>query len=406
MLKKMFDGHKKLIVRAAAALCAVCVFALSVCVAPFETVSASNFDNDSKVKGYQDQIKKLDEQMKQLNASIASSKKDLASVQKDKENYDKLVASYMEKIDLTNALIEEKRLSIEQKNGEIDGKQTDYENKFELFKLRLRVTHEEGSASYLEMLLGSESIADFLARVDRVGAMIEYDKKIMNTLKSEKADLEDIRTSLEAEKAELEKLAAELASDEEEMQKKADEAQQMINKLQSDIATSQAYQEQNEKLRAQFLEELEKRVKELEEEQKRRNSKYVGGEMMWPVPLDYTLVTSGCVWRTSPITGRAEFHNGIDIPAKLGTPVYAANAGTVVIATSHWSYGNYIMIDHGGGIFTLYAHNSQLLVKVGDTVKKGQTIAKVGSTGSSTGNHCHFSVRKDGQYIDPMQYFK
>ena len=368
--------------------------------------AASNCSGDSKVKGYEDQIKKADANIAALKNQIASSKQDLASAQADKEAYDKLVASYMEKISVTNDLIAELETSISEKTDEINGKQTDYEKKYELFKLRLRVTHEEGQASYLEMLLGAEDIADFLSRVDRVGSMLEYDNKIMNTLKDEKADLEEIRATLEIQKKEQETLKAQLAADEADMQKKSEEAQARIDQLKSDIATSQAYQAQNEKLREEFEAQLEARIKELEEEQKKKNSKYVGGTLQWPVPLDYTKVTSGFAWRTSPITGRKELHNGIDIPAPLGTSVYAANTGTVVIATWHYSYGNYIMIDHGGGIMTLYAHNSQLLVSVGDKVKKGQVIAKVGSTGDSTGNHCHFSVRKNGAFIDPMQYFK
>ena len=368
--------------------------------------AASNFSSDSKVKGYEDQIKKADANIAALKNQIASSKQDLASAQADKEAYDKLVASYMEKISVTNDLIAELETSISEKTDEINGKQTDYEKKYELFKLRLRVTHEEGQASYLEMLLGAEDIADFLSRVDRVGSMLEYDNKIMNTLKDEKADLEEIRATLEIQKKEQEALKAQLAADEADMQKKSEEAQARIDQLKSDIATSQAYQAQNEKLREEFEAQLEARIKELEEEQRKKNSKYVGGTLQWPVPLDYTKVTSGFAWRTSPITGRKELHNGIDIPAPLGTSVYAANTGTVVIATWHYSYGNYIMIDHGGGIMTLYAHNSQLLVSVGDKVKKGQVIAKVGSTGDSTGNHCHFSVRKNGAFIDPMQYFK
>ena len=368
--------------------------------------AASNFSGDSKVKGYEDQIKKADANIAALKNQIASSKQDLASAQADKEAYDKLVASYMEKISVTNDLIAELETSISEKTDEINGKQTDYEKKYELFKLRLRVTHEEGQASYLEMLLGAEDIADFLSRVDRVGSMLEYDNKIMNTLKDEKADLEEIRATLEIQKKEQETLKAQLAADEADMQKKSEEAQARIDQLKSDIATSQAYQAQNEKLREEFEAQLEARIKELEEEQKKKNSKYVGGTLQWPVPLDYTKVTSGFAWRTSPITGRKELHNGIDIPAPLGTSVYAANTGTVVIATWHYSYGNYIMIDHGGGIMTLYAHNSQLLVSVGDKVKKGQVIAKVSSTGDSKSNKNQFSVRKNGAFIDTMQYFK
>ena len=398
---------KHLAAKCIAAALSVVITAGAVTYNSGEALSAaSNFSGDSKVKGYEDQIKKADANIAALKNQIASSKQDLASAQADKEAYDKLVASYMEKISVTNDLIAELETSISEKTDEINGKQTDYEKKYELFKLRLRVTHEEGQASYLEMLLGAEDIADFLSRVDRVGSMLEYDNKIMNTLKDEKADLEEIRATLEIQKKEQETLKAQLAADEADMQKKSEEAQARIDQLKSDIATSQAYQAQNEKLREEFEAQLEARIKELEEEQKKKNSKYVGGTLQWPVPLDYTKVTSGFAWRTSPITGRKELHNGIDIPAPLGTSVYAANTGTVVIATWHYSYGNYIMIDHGGGIMTLYAHNSQLLVSVGDTVTKGQVIAKVGSTGDSTGNHCHFSVRKNGAFIDPTQYFK
>ena len=400
MMKK-----KHLAAKCIAAALSVVITAGAVTYNANEALSAaSNFSGDSKVKGYEDQIKKADANIAALKNQIASSKQDLASAQADKEAYDKLVA--MEKIAVTNDLIAELEASIAEKTNEISGKQSDYEQKYELFKLRLRVTHEEGQASYLEMLLGAEDIADFLSRVDRVGSMLEYDNKIMNTLKDEKADLEEIRATLEIQKKEQETLKAQLAADEADMQKKSEEAQARIDQLKSDIATSQAYQAQNEKLREEFEAQLEARIKELEEEQKKKNSKYVGGELQWPVPLDYTKVTSGYTWRTSPITGRKELHNGIDIPAPLGTSVYAANTGTVVIATWHYSYGNYIMIDHGGGIMTLYAHNSQLLVSVGDKVKKGQVIAKVGSTGDSTGNHCHFSVRNNGSFIDPMQYFK
>ena len=196
-------------------------------------LAASNFSGDSKVKGYEEQIKKADANIAALKNQIASSKQDLASAQADKEAYDKLVASYMEKIAVTNDLIAELEASIAEKTNEISGKQSDYEQKYELFKLRLRVTHEEGQASYLEMLLGAEDIADFLSRIDRVGSMLEYDNKIMNTLKDEKADLEEIRATLEIQKKEQETLKAQLAADEADMQKKSEEAQARIDQLKS-----------------------------------------------------------------------------------------------------------------------------------------------------------------------------
>ena len=124
---------------------------------------------------------------------------------------------------------------------------------------------------------------------------------------------------------------------------------------------------------------------------------------MWPVPGNYR-VSSGYVDRTSPIFGTAEFHTGIDIPANYGTSVVAAADGVVITAGWVNGYGNTVMISHGSGLVTLYGHNSSLVVSKGDSVKKGQTIAKVGSTGYSTGNHCHFEVRKDGDHVDPNIY--
>ena len=115
-------------------------------------------------------------------------------------------------------------------------------------------------------------------------------------------------------------------------------------------------------------------------------------------------VSSYFGWRTSPLTGKPEYHNGVDIPAAYGSAIYAADGGTVLISERHYSYGNYIVIDHGNGLSTLYAHNTKNLVKVGDVVDKGQQIATCGSTGDSSGNHCHFSVRVDGSPVNPMNY--
>ena len=126
--------------------------------------------------------------------------------------------------------------------------------------------------------------------------------------------------------------------------------------------------------------------------------------MLWPLPIRGTL-TSSYSNRISPITGRAEFHLGQDIAAPAGTAVYAANAGKVITAQYQRSYGNVVIIDHGGGVSTIYAHNSSLAVSAGQNVTRGQTIARVGSTGDSTGNHLHFEVRKNGRAVNPMQYF-
>ncbi|MDO4394294.1 MAG: M23 family metallopeptidase, partial [Bacillota bacterium] len=129
------------------------------------------------------------------------------------------------------------------------------------------------------------------------------------------------------------------------------------------------------------------------------------GIMCWPAP-SYTRISCPFGWRKHPITKRKNYHGGVDLASPGGSPILAADSGTVIIAQYHYSYGNYVVIDHGGGIATLYGHSRKLLVKRGQKVSKGQKIALVGTTGSSTGNHLHFEVRKNGARINPMPYIK
>ncbi|MCI8387236.1 MAG: peptidoglycan DD-metalloendopeptidase family protein [Clostridiales bacterium] len=385
----------------------LCTAAVAMCVipagGPLSDPVAAATATDSKVQSYEDRIKQIEKDMSALKNNIASSQQNIEAMQQEKQNLDSEIKLMLDKIELTNELIAELERSIEEKTEQIGEKQTLYEEKYELFKERLRVTHEEGEANYLQMIFGAESLSDFLVRIDRIGAMLEYDTMIMNSLTTEKSDLEDARADLAEKKAAQEVYAAQLKQDKADLDKKSAEAAAYISKMQQNTAAYQAQMAKDEKEKEKLLDDIEKRLKELEAQ---NNAKYVGGELMWPVSTKYTRVSSECEWRTSPITGKKEFHNGLDIPADFGADVYAANSGTVITATYHWSYGNYVMIDHGGGIVTLYAHNSKLLVKVGDKVTRGQVIAKVGSTGSSTGNHCHFSVYEKGNIVNPRKYFQ
>ncbi len=358
---------------------------------------------DSKVQSYEERLAQIEKDMKNLQSKITTGAKDITAAIAEKQAIDSEVSLLLEKIDVTSELIAELEGQISDKENEITDKQAAYDRKYELFKERLRVTREEGQASYLQMLLGSESLSDFLSRVDRIGAMLEYDSRIMNQLTSERDDLTSAKEDYQAKRAVTVDYYAQLEKAKKQAEAKASEADAYLKKLQKDKASNEALEAENEKLRKELEAELEKYLKELEAKQ---NSKFVGGTFMWPVPLDYTYVSSPCGWRASPFTGAQEYHNGTDIPCPTGTDIYASNAGTVITATSHWSYGNYVMIDHGGGYVTLYAHNSRLLVKVGDKVTKGQVIAKAGSTGSSTAPHCHFTMYKSGVVIDPMQFFK
>lgn len=373
-----------------------------VCVpSAAHTVSASKL-TDSKVQSYESQIAAIEAQMASLKTKMTNASSNIEKTIAEKEALDREITLLIQKVDLTSAIITELNASIDQKNSEITDKETAYANKYALFKERLRVSREDGQAGYLEMLFGATSLSDFLSRIDRIGVMLEYDVRIMNELQTDKTNLESARALYNTQKSEQESYLADLRADEAELEKKRQQAESYLTRLEGDRDNYIALYEKNLAAEEQLQKELQAYLKELEAKQ---NNKYVGGEFMWPVPQTYVRVSSEYGGRTSPITGKYEFHNGIDIPAAYGTDIYASNDGTVTIATNHWSYGNYIMIDHGGGYATLYAHCSKLLVKKGDKVKKGQVIAKVGSTGYSTGNHLHFSMYEKSAHTDPRKWF-
>lgn len=367
-----------------------------------EPVTAAKL-SDARSQELEDQIAALNKQMNNLQSQISDAKDDISKAIADKQRLDSEMNLLIQRIELTNQLIAELDGSIAEKNGEIADRELAYQEKYELFKERLRVTREDGQASYIEMLFGAESLSDFLSRIDRIGTMLEYDTKIMEQLKSEKSDLETARADYQMKKQVQEEYLAQLKVDEANLEKKRNDAASFLTRLQKNQATYLAMLERMDEEEQKLQATLQAYLKELQEKE---NSKFVGGKWLWPVPTSFTRVSSTYGGRTSPITGKWEFHNGIDIPASYGTDIYASLSGTVTIATYHWSYGNYIMVDHGGGYATLYAHCSKLLVSKGDKVKRGDVIAKIGSTGSSTGNHLHFSLYENSAHTDPMKFFK
>ncbi|MBQ4055462.1 MAG: M23 family metallopeptidase, partial [Clostridia bacterium] len=214
--------------------------------------------------------------------------------------------------------------------------------------------------------------------------LLEDERVILTNTLEEQKSLEE---SLSVKKVDLEG-------------QKAD-ADKYIKQLEAD---EKAYAAEYEKAKAAEKEANNQIEKLLAERQKSENQQYWGGEFIWPVPKNITRISSYFGWRI--LWGRSDYHLGIDIPAAAGTDIYASNGGTVVTATWHYSYGYYVLIDHGGGFATLYAHNSRLLVKAGDVVEQGDVIAKMGTTGSSSGNHLHFEVRKNGKVQNPLNYVK
>ena len=261
---------------------------------------------------------------------------------------------------------------------------------------RVRDIYINGQINYLDVLFGAKDFQDFFTRMDLLKRVIQQDYDLVQVVFAEKTAIETSQKELEKDKAAKEKLVVSAAARKKEAEKKQAAKQAIIDKMETDRATQERII--NENLAASK-----------EVEQMIRNSRYQpaspalsgGGALNWPLGGP---ITSPFGWRVHPITGASRFHSGIDIGGDYGDTIHAAGAGIVSYAGWISGYGYAVIIDHGGGISTLYGHNQALLVSEGQSVSQGQAIAECGSTGNSTGPHCHFEVRVDGEPVDPMGY--
>lgn len=336
----------------------------------------------------------IDNKRDELNEIKEEQNDILASIEK----ISKEINSLEEEIDSLDSEINSLEVDIEAKQVELEEKLIQIEEKEELLKTRLVAMYKAGNISMLDVLLGSEGISDFLSRYYYMSQITEYDNELIQVVVEQKNKIEQIKLELEENKLKIEedKKVVEEKSDALEVSKQQLNAQN--KKLESD---KKALNKSIDKL----LEEsnaLEKQIQAMQ-----GTASYAGGEMAWPLP-GYTKITSQYGMRMHPTLHVYKMHTGVDIAGAgcNGKNIVAANSGTVITAAYSSGYGNYVIIDHGGGITTLYAHSSKLLVKKGQSVSRGQAIAKVGTTGYSTGPHLHFEVRKNGSTVNPLSYIQ
>ncbi len=347
-------------------------------------VSADNItsklqDVNSKIQQVKANIKRGKQQSKNLSAEIYAIERKIGYTEQEISNLEESISETEAKIQTSNNNLMKMEESIKNQDDDL--------------KKRLRAMYKNGSIKFVEVLLGSESVTDFMTNMDMVERIHKQDQDVLKSLRTqrqiieeEKQNLEDLKNKLKISKENQSRKREELRLDEKTVKDKK-------QKIQLDL-------KQLEQRRKQFVEEANRLTAEILKSQS-KGTIYSGGTMAWPVP-GWSRITSKFGWRT--LYGKKNFHTGTDIDCDTGTPIVAANSGTVLRSEYNTrGYGYYVVIDHGGGIVTVYAHNSKLLVKKGDKVERGQVISLGGSTGNSTGSHCHFEVRVNGKYKDPMK---
>ena len=367
--------------------------------APLEVLVISQ----SQIDALEAERDELSAEREEMEAGIAELEAEHADIMERKTALDERNELYRQEIELIEEQVELYTSLVEQKKLEVDGALERENEQLANYRRHVRAMEENGSFTWLAIIFGSKSLGELLSNIDMVGEIMEADRRSYEQYTAAREESERVQAEYEEMLTELDAKQAELEAEKAELEAEIEEAEQLIVELEEQLETDRAaYEEQLAKEQA-LESEIQSMIAELER-QEAANSIVSTGTYIWPLP-GYS-PGSAYGWRIHPIWGDMRFHAGEDIGAPSGTPILAADSGiATVIPNNGNGYGNYIIINHGGGRTTLYAHMSAFAVSNGQSVTQGQTIGYVGSTGNSTGPHLHFEVRVNGATTDPKSYF-
>lgn len=354
-------------------------------------VGAENLNElQDKKNELQNQITQSNEQIDQIQIELTENLEQLNSLNEKIYGYESEIASL--EANLTD--IEKEIETVTEKLNLI---QENYDIQREILQNRIVALYESGDILYLDVLLSSKTLSDFIANYYLIGEIAKYDNELLESIENQKVQIENIKTSLEENKENIKETKKNKEKTSIALENSKIIRNSYINKLSEEEKETQskidAFEEDLKSIEAQIVALT---VGDLGED-------YVGGEFAWPAP-GYTTITSNFGMRYHPIFKIYRSHSGTDIGMPTGAYIIAANDGIVTTSMYSNSYGNMIIINHGGGLSTLYAHGLEILVETGQSVKRGDIIMKAGSTGWSTGPHLHFEVRLNGKCIDPMPF--
>lgn len=368
------------------------------------TINSTNIVQNT-IENNTNDLEELQGKREKIEKEVESSKKELEEIDLSlSENLQEIarmdinIKKTKETMDNINKEVYEAEQDLKQIQEELNNITLDFNKKKELLDERLVAMYQSGETQYLDVLLKSKGLSDFISSYFLICEVIENDTKLLEEVGQTKDDIEIKRN---------EKLQREI----------------QLNEQKQRYLKAQKIFENNKLLRNTSVKKLSKKEKQVQakiDEYNRELEKieneiislaktasfgddYKGGKMVWPIPNHYT-ITSNYGMRTHPITGVYKLHTGVDISAPKGTDFRAMAYGIVVKAEFNRAYGNMVVLDHGGGVQTLYAHGSSIEVEVGQVVNSGQTVIKVGSTGYSTGPHAHFEIRLNGKTVNPLDY--
>lgn len=353
----------------------------------------------------QDEKAQLEKALKEAQSTIEDlrdSKGDIES--KVTELNQQLIDISARITDLENQLTA-KSEDIQETKDELAGAKEREAQQYADMKVRIQFMYENGQTSYLEALLSSRNISEFLNSADYIAQIQSYDRQKLTEYQDTVESIVNLEAQLEQEYTDLEALKSTVESNKATVAAMMRQKESELADISGDIEDAQSDADYYA-AEIQAQEELIAAIKRAEAEKAAAGAEehpYTGGAFRWPCPSS-TRVTSDYGTRVSPMSGASSNHKGIDIGASAGADIIAAADGTVTAASYSSAAGNYVMIDHGGGLYTVYMHASSLLVSPGQTVSAGDVIAKVGSTGISTGSHLHFGVSLNGSYVSPWSY--
>ena len=335
-----------------------------------EEQQAKTNEASAKVESVSERLRQIQEELRVATAEYKEVKGQLDSVE--------------DKISDNTELLQKTEADLKVKNKKL--------------QQRVRDIYINGQISYVDVLFGAKDFADLMTRMDVLKRIIKHDYDLIMKVREEKATVENTRAQLEKDKAEAEVLVTDAQAKRAKVEDKESEQQVLLDQAIYDRDTSERMHEE--------IMAASQEVANMIRRSHMSSAGYSGapagaGGMIWPISGP---ITSEFGWRTHPIFGTARFHSGLDIGGDYGMPIYAAASGTVIYAGWISGYGNAVIIDHGGGVTTLYGHNDSLNVSEGENVAQGQVIAMCGSTGNSTGPHCHFEVRENGEPVSPYGY--